>query len=149
VKKAPAARPFPAPDKTRGAGLQFALAGSEADPVHALVLEHPADRHGPAHLPQQHVVTGVVAAGERAFEQRVDGGAIRSGRPAHGSAKVVARERDVTPEEIGRPLSATSTGLGLCIYRKGKRYGFWQPEAQSLKAGDKIIEVVPFDGPRS
>jgi voltage-gated potassium channel len=63
----------------------------------------------------------------------------------HGAVSL--HERAVTREEIGRPLSAIATGLGLRIYRKGQRYGFWQPEAQSLETGDKIIEVVPFEDP--
>jgi voltage-gated potassium channel len=63
----------------------------------------------------------------------------------HGAVSL--HEREVTREEIGRPLSAIATGLGLRIYRKGQRYGFWQPEAQSLETGDKIIEVVPFEDP--
>ncbi len=59
----------------------------------------------------------------------------------HGAVSL--HERSVAAEEIHRPLSSITTGLGLRIYRHGQRYGFWQPEAQSLEPGDKIIEVVP------
>lgn len=63
----------------------------------------------------------------------------------HGAVSL--RERDVTREEIGMPLSAITTGAGLRIYRDGQRYGFWQPEARLLQHGDKIIEVVPSATP--
>lgn len=56
---------------------------------------------------------------------------------------VALRERRVTPEEAGRPLSATGTGLGVRIYRDGKAYGFWDPEAGALRAGDILLEIVP------
>ena len=56
---------------------------------------------------------------------------------------VALRERRVTPEEAGRPLSATGTGLGVRIYRGGKAYGFWDPEAAALQAGDILLEIVP------
>ena len=59
----------------------------------------------------------------------------------HGAVSL--RERDVAPGEIGKPLSAITTGAGLRIYRRGQRYGFWQPEAQALVPDDKIIEVLP------
>jgi voltage-gated potassium channel len=62
----------------------------------------------------------------------------------HGAVSL--HERPAAADEIGRPLAAITTGLGLRIYRKGQRYGFWQPEAQSLEAGDGIIEVRPSDG---
>ncbi len=61
----------------------------------------------------------------------------------HGAVSL--HERSVTADELHRPLSAITTGLGLRVYRGGRRYGFWQPEAQSLEPGDKIIEVVPSD----
>ena len=45
--------------------------------------------------------------------------------------------------EIGRSIDQlASEGRGLRIYRGGKPFGFWEPEAQSLAAGDLIVEVV-------
>jgi len=58
----------------------------------------------------------------------------------HGSVSL--HERPVAPQEVGRPLSAITTGMGLRIYREGVRHGFWQEESRSLQPGDLIIEVV-------
>ena len=57
--------------------------------------------------------------------------------------RVVLREREVTPEEVGKPLSAITTGLGHRIYRGHQAFCFWDPEAARLEAGDLILEVVP------
>lgn len=59
--------------------------------------------------------------------------------------RVVLRERAITADEVGRPLSTLATGLGHRIYRGDSVYGFWEPEAARLEAGDTIIEVVPRD----
>ncbi len=57
--------------------------------------------------------------------------------------RVQLRERPVAAEEIGRSIDQlTSEGRGLRIYRGGKPYGFWEPEAQSLAPGDMIVEVI-------
>lgn len=55
---------------------------------------------------------------------------------------VTLAERRVRPEEVGRPLSALATGIGLRIYRDGRAYGFFTPEAAALQPGDQIVEVV-------
>jgi voltage-gated potassium channel len=52
------------------------------------------------------------------------------------------RERRVATAELGRPLSAIATGLGLRIYRAGQAYGFADPQAARLESGDLIVEVV-------
>jgi voltage-gated potassium channel len=52
-------------------------------------------------------------------------------------------ERTAAPNEIGKPLSGISTGRGLRIYREGRAFGFWEPEAQQLQAGDVIVEIAP------
>jgi voltage-gated potassium channel len=53
-------------------------------------------------------------------------------------------ERQVTPGEIGKPLSQLSSGgRGLRIYRQGRAIGFWEDGAQRLEAGDEIVEIAP------
>ena len=57
--------------------------------------------------------------------------------------KVQLRERPISAEEIGRGLDQLADGgRGLRVYRGGKPYGFWEPEAAKLEAGDQIVEVV-------
>ncbi len=57
--------------------------------------------------------------------------------------KVQLRERPVAAEEIGGSLDRlASGGRGLRIYRGGKPYGFWEPETNTLQAGDVIVEVI-------
>jgi voltage-gated potassium channel len=58
----------------------------------------------------------------------------------HG--EVALAERPVAPDEIGKPLTAIRTGLGLRIFRAGKHHGFADPEAHALLAGDAILEIV-------
>lgn len=60
--------------------------------------------------------------------------------------RVLLREREVRPEEIGKPLSQIVTGLGHRIHRGGRTVEFWGSEAGELRAGDVITEVVPRDG---
>ncbi len=60
---------------------------------------------------------------------------------SHGRVRL--HERTVTEEECGKPLTAIARGLGVRIYRDGKPFGFWEPEVRSLRAGDRIIEIVP------
>ena len=50
-------------------------------------------------------------------------------------------ERPVTPDEVGKPLSALATGIGLRIYRDGHPYGFFDDEAAALRAGDTLVEI--------
>ncbi|WP_238858153.1 potassium channel family protein [Faunimonas pinastri] len=57
--------------------------------------------------------------------------------------QVFLHERRVTSKEVGKPLAAIGTGLGLRIYRGERIVGFWEPEAGSLENGDLILEVVP------
>ena len=56
--------------------------------------------------------------------------------------KVALTERKAKPDEIGKPLSAVTTGLGLRLYRGGQAYSVDQPEAAELRAGDTIVEIV-------
>lgn len=62
---------------------------------------------------------------------------------AASSGRVALNERPVVPEEIGKPLAALSTGLGVRIYRGEQCYGFWETEAGHLQAGDLVVEIVP------
>ncbi len=59
----------------------------------------------------------------------------------HGQVQL--RERRVTAGELGLPLSAVKTGLGVRIYREGRPLGFWEPGVEVLLAGDMIVEIVP------
>jgi voltage-gated potassium channel len=62
---------------------------------------------------------------------------------ASSSGRVQLSERVITDEECGKPLSALVKGLGVRVYRDGIPHGFWEPEAQSLKPGDCIVEILP------
>ncbi len=64
---------------------------------------------------------------------------------AAAGGRVRLGQRLVTPEEVGKPLSALTTGLGVRLYRAGRPYGFWEPEAASLFGGDRVIEIIPND----
>ncbi len=62
------------------------------------------------------------------------------------SGKVQLVERAVLPAEIGQSLNdLTGGGKGLRIYRNGEPRGFWEPEAQSLQAGDIVVEIRPTE----
>lgn len=56
--------------------------------------------------------------------------------------RVQLAERAAKPEEIGQPLSSIRTGLGVRLYRGGKPFGFFDPEAAAIQAGDVIVEIV-------
>ncbi len=66
---------------------------------------------------------------------------------ANAEGRVTLRERAVTADEVGKPLAAIGTGLGLRIYRGSECHGFWEIEAGMLRAGDMIVEVVPRHEP--
>lgn len=58
------------------------------------------------------------------------------------SGRVHLCERAVTPAEVGKPLSAVNTGLGVRIHRDGSLIGFWEDGATALRSGDVIVEIV-------
>jgi voltage-gated potassium channel len=62
---------------------------------------------------------------------------------ASSSGRVKLSERVVTDDECGKPLTALARGIGVRIYRDGTPYGFWEPEAQALRPGDCIVEILP------
>nr|WP_243451005.1 potassium channel family protein [Sphingosinicella sp. CPCC 101087] len=59
----------------------------------------------------------------------------------HGRVRL--SEREARPEELGKPLASIATGMGVRVYRDGQPIGFWERECETLKAGDRIIEIVP------
>ena len=83
--------------------------------------------------------TGLLLAGSAQGEHVAD---YMADLAATGG-KVQLRERPISAEEIGRSLDQLSSGgRGLRIYRGGKPYGFWEPEAAKLQPGDHIVEVI-------
>lgn len=61
---------------------------------------------------------------------------------ASARGKVALTERPVRVEEIGKPLGAIATGLGVQLRRNGLAFSFADPEAKTLLAGDTVIEIV-------
>ncbi|HEX7820283.1 MAG TPA: potassium channel family protein [Sphingobium sp.] len=61
---------------------------------------------------------------------------------ASTDGRIKLAERAVQAAEIGHPLSAIATGLGVRIYRDGKPFGFDEPEAGALQPGDCVVEIV-------
>ncbi|MBO1073870.1 potassium channel family protein [Roseomonas marmotae] len=61
---------------------------------------------------------------------------------ASAGGSISLRERQVTPDEVGRPLTAIQTGLGVRVYRKDRYFSFSDPEIRSLQPGDTIVEIV-------
>lgn len=57
--------------------------------------------------------------------------------------QVLIDERPVMPGEIGMRLRDLPDGIGVRVYRDGKNYGFWEPEAQRLEAGDMLVQILP------
>lgn len=56
--------------------------------------------------------------------------------------RVHLAERCVAPDEIGKPLTAIATGLGVRIYRGGDPIGFFEDGARALQRDDIIVEIV-------
>jgi voltage-gated potassium channel len=50
-------------------------------------------------------------------------------------------ERPVTASEVGKPLSAIATGLGVRVHREDRHFGFGSSEAQALRRGDIVVEI--------
>ncbi|RVQ69353.1 potassium transporter TrkA [Croceicoccus ponticola] len=60
------------------------------------------------------------------------------------SGRVQLIEREARPDDVGRPLRDLGSGvLGLRLYRDGNAFGYWEPEAESVKAGDTVVIVRP------
>ncbi|MDG5487124.1 potassium channel family protein [Sphingomonas sp. BGYR3] len=58
------------------------------------------------------------------------------------SGKVALAERPARADEVGKPLSAITTGLGLRLYRDGAPHGFFEDAAARIEPGDIIVEIV-------
>ena len=65
---------------------------------------------------------------------------------AAARGRVALCERPVRPAEVGQPLSAITTGLGVRIMRGGQAIGWFDTSAQRLEASDIIVEIVRADG---
>ncbi|HZV19368.1 MAG TPA: NAD-binding protein [Sphingobium sp.] len=61
-----------------------------------------------------------------------------------GRVKLV--ERAVAEAEVGKPLRAITTGIGVRIYRDGRPLGHMDSDVTTLAAGDTIVEIVPGNG---
>lgn len=60
------------------------------------------------------------------------------------SGRVQLIEREARPDDVGRPLRDLGSGvLGLRLYRDGNAFGYWEPEAESVQAGDTVVIVRP------
>ena len=52
-------------------------------------------------------------------------------------------EREIEQFEVGKSLHEAAVGIGMRILRDGQSIGFWEDGAKELRAGDRIIEVIP------
>ena len=68
---------------------------------------------------------------------------------ASSYGRVSLAEREALPAEYGKRLADISSGLGVRIYRNGRPIGFWEPECDAIRAGDRIIEIVASVGRES
>jgi voltage-gated potassium channel len=68
---------------------------------------------------------------------------------ASSRGRVQLRERVARPEEVGQPLAGITTGLGLRIIRGRDAISFEDPEACTLREGDRIIEITGEGAPRA
>lgn len=62
---------------------------------------------------------------------------------ASATGRVRLHERPIENFEVGKSLADASVGLGVRILRDGQTIGFWEDAAKELKAGDKVIEIIP------
>lgn len=56
--------------------------------------------------------------------------------------RVMLREREVKPDEVGGPLSGVSSGQAVRLIRDGKQFGLRDPAVEILQPGDRILEIV-------
>jgi voltage-gated potassium channel len=60
--------------------------------------------------------------------------------------RVSLHEREATAADIGQPLRAITTGIGVRLYRDGEPYGVSDPESQMIAPGDMIVEIIKGQG---
>lgn len=66
---------------------------------------------------------------------------------ASATGRVKLIQRLVADDEVGMSMTDIVTeGLGVRIYRGDSVFGFWEPEANELEAGDIIVEIIPGNG---
>jgi voltage-gated potassium channel len=56
--------------------------------------------------------------------------------------RVSLHERKATAADIGQPLRAITTGIGVRLYRDGEPYGVNDAESQMIAPGDMIVEII-------
>lgn len=56
--------------------------------------------------------------------------------------RVILREREIEPEEIGQSPLELSTGQAVRLMRDGKNHSPQDPAFQALQRGDRILEIV-------
>ena len=80
------------------------------------------------------LLLATACTGARVTDALVDLAGIRG--------QVTLVERQVAAGEVGQPLSAIRTGLGLRVHRGGSILSFDHPAAMALQTGDIIVEIV-------
>ncbi|MDX3910136.1 MAG: potassium channel family protein [Sphingobium sp.] len=61
---------------------------------------------------------------------------------AAADGRVALHERLATASEVGRSLRSIGPGLAVRLLRAGRAIGFWEEAAETIEAGDAIIEIV-------
>lgn len=56
--------------------------------------------------------------------------------------RVAIRERIASADDIGRSITALSSGMGVQIIRNGATIGYWEAAAGVIEPGDLIVEVI-------
>ena len=66
---------------------------------------------------------------------------------ASATGRVKLIQRAIADNEVGMAMNdIVKEGLGVRIYRGNDVYGFWEPEAKAMEAGDIIVEIIPGSG---
>lgn len=65
---------------------------------------------------------------------------------AAADGRVALHERAAVAADVGVPLNAITTGLGVRLIRNGAPIGFWERGAAAIEAGDTILEIVSVEG---
>lgn len=60
---------------------------------------------------------------------------------------VSLRERAATAADIGKPLSALATGIGVRLYRNGQPLGVQDADSAAIQSSDLIVEIVHITPP--